>query len=64
MIVCLCKGVNDRRIREEIRAGARSVAEIRQSCSAGSDCGACITQIRQLLGTVAAAARSDDSRRG
>ncbi|HFE47381.1 MAG TPA: (2Fe-2S)-binding protein [Nannocystis exedens] len=49
MIVCLCKGVSSRTILEEARRGACTLQQIRQSCQAGSGCGACVRQIRQLL---------------
>ena len=51
MIVCICKGVNDRKLREEIRNGNRTLREIRSCCGAGTDCGACTRQIRDLLAT-------------
>lgn len=53
MIVCLCKGVSSRTILDEARRGACTLKQIRQSCQAGTDCGACVKQIRQLLDTVA-----------
>lgn len=52
MIVCLCKGVSSRTILDEARRGHCTVKQIRQSCQAGSSCGACVRQIRQLLETV------------
>lgn len=53
MIVCLCKGVSSRTIVDEARRGACTLKQIRQSCQAGSGCGACVPQIRQLLESVA-----------
>lgn len=55
MIVCLCKGVSSRTILDEARRGACTLKQIRQSCQAGTGCGACVQQIRQLLETVAPA---------
>jgi bacterioferritin-associated ferredoxin len=52
MIVCLCKGVSSRTILDEARRGACTLKQIRQACQAGTDCGACVRQIRQLLETV------------
>ena len=51
MLVCICKGVSDRKIREEIRKGSHTLREIRDCCAAGTDCGACTRQIRELLAT-------------
>lgn len=53
MIVCLCKGVSSRTILDEARRGACTLMQIRQTCQAGTDCGACTRQIRQLLDSVA-----------
>ncbi len=49
MIVCLCKGVSSRTILDEARRGSRTVGQIARSCQAGTGCGACVRQIRELL---------------
>lgn len=49
MLVCICKGVSDRRITEEIRRGNRSLQQIQKGCRAGTDCGSCVKQIRRML---------------
>ena len=54
MLVCLCKGVSDRRIREEVRRGANTLLQIRQACAAGTDCGTCTKQIRQVMASAGA----------
>lgn len=58
MIVCLCKGVSSRTILAEIRRGNCTLKGISQSCQAGTGCGACVQQIRELIATGNAAARS------
>jgi bacterioferritin-associated ferredoxin len=49
MIVCHCKAVNDRAIRDVIRRGARSPREVGLACQAGRRCGGCIPTVRELL---------------
>jgi bacterioferritin-associated ferredoxin len=49
MIVCVCHAVNDRKIKEVIQNGARSVSAIARSCRAGTDCGACCSSLRNML---------------
>ena len=49
MIVCHCKAVNDRAIREAIRRGARTPREVALACQAGRRCGGCIPTVRELL---------------
>lgn len=49
MIVCLCKGVNDREIRSAIRQGSATVREVGQRVHAGTDCGMCRADIRGLI---------------
>ncbi|NVB37374.1 (2Fe-2S)-binding protein [Pseudenhygromyxa sp. WMMC2535] len=56
MLVCICKGVSDRRISEEIRRGACTVKQIQDGCQAGTDCKSCVRQIRQMITTQAKAA--------
>jgi len=49
MIVCHCKAVNDRSIREAVRCGARSPREVALACQAGRSCGGCRPLVRQLI---------------
>jgi len=49
MLVCICKGVSDRRITEEIRRGACTLRQIQDGCQAGTDCKGCVRHIRQML---------------
>lgn len=48
-LVCLCYGVNDRRIRREIASGATSIAEISARCSAGGNCHGCHDTLDDLI---------------
>ena len=64
MIVCICKGVSDRKIHEEIRKGHKTLAQIRSGCRAGTDCGACVQQIRKMLGHQTAVSREDEAPAG
>jgi len=57
MIVCLCKGVSSRTILAEVRRGACTVKGIAQACQAGTGCGACVHQIRELIQTSSPSAR-------
>lgn len=49
MIVCLCHGVNDRKIRSLASEGASTVAEVSRRCGAGTDCGRCKRHIKDLV---------------
>ena len=49
MIVCVCKAVSDRKILQEIDNGATTMADIKKHCTAATDCGSCVPQIRQML---------------
>ena len=48
-LVCLCHGVNERRVRREIEHGATSIGEIAERCGAGSCCYGCHPTIDALL---------------
>lgn len=56
MLVCICKAVSDRRIKEEVNRGARTLQQIRRACDAGTDCGSCTKQIRQIVSSCTGAA--------
>ncbi|TPV92520.1 MAG: hypothetical protein B7733_25495 [Myxococcales bacterium FL481] len=53
VLVCICKGLSDRRIREEIRRGCTTLRSLQQSCGAGTDCGQCARQVRSMIDTTA-----------
>jgi bacterioferritin-associated ferredoxin len=48
-LVCLCHGVNERRVRREIDHGAASIDDIAERCLAGSCCQNCHPTLEQLL---------------
>ena len=58
MLICLCKGVSDKKILDLIDAGAKSLKDIMASCKAGSDCGSCVCHVKELLMQNAAQAKS------
>ncbi len=41
MYVCICKGVTDKAIREQVAAGARSLAEVSRATGCSTQCGKC-----------------------
>lgn len=49
MLICHCRIVSDREIREAIASGAADVCAVAEICSAGSRCGGCRPAIRRLL---------------
>ena len=49
MLICHCRAVNDRVIRDTIAAGARRPEDIALRCGAGSRCGGCLPALRELL---------------
>jgi bacterioferritin-associated ferredoxin len=49
MFVCLCKGINDRTIRGLVRSGHTTLKDVMRKCQAGTDCGACVCTIRELI---------------
>jgi bacterioferritin-associated ferredoxin len=48
-LVCLCHGVNERRVRREIEHGATSIDQVAERCGAGSCCLGCHPTIDALL---------------
>ena len=50
MIVCMCRGINDRQIGDAIRRGACSLEDITRRCQgAGGECGICRSDIATQL---------------
>lgn len=49
MLVCHCKRVCDRTVREVVQCGARSVDDVGEACRAGTGCGGCRPLIDALI---------------
>lgn len=49
MLVCHCRRVNDRAIRDAARDGARTFEEVGDACGAGTGCGGCKPAIAELI---------------
>lgn len=49
MIVCFCAASNERDVQQALDAGARSLCEIGDRCSAGLDCGLCHETLLTML---------------
>lgn len=56
MIVCICRGKNERDVQAAIDRGATSVLDLMR-CGIGDQCGSCHNSLRMML-SEAAAARS------
>ena len=57
MMVCLCEGVSERKVRKAIDHGAASVDEVTAMCRAGGRCGGCRPTIDQMVTARVAEAR-------
>lgn len=49
MIVCVCKGVSDRRIREAVREGCVSVKAVSRELGVATQCGKCACHARDVV---------------
>jgi bacterioferritin-associated ferredoxin len=49
MLVCLCKGVSDKKIKSLVENGASSLREVMTTCHAGMDCGSCVCALREIV---------------
>lgn len=49
MVVCLCQGVSDKKVRASIEAGARTRQQVTDACGAGDGCGTCHRTIKSLI---------------
>lgn len=49
MILCSCRAVSDRAVREAVRVGARSMGGVARATGGGSCCGGCVASVRAVL---------------
>jgi bacterioferritin-associated ferredoxin len=55
VIICICRGKNERDVMQAIDNGATTVREL-QRCGIGDQCGSCHNSLRMMLAQAAAAA--------
>lgn len=55
MIICICRGKNERDVMKAIDNGATTVRDL-QRCGIGDQCGSCHNSLRAMLAEAAAAA--------
>jgi bacterioferritin-associated ferredoxin len=68
MLVCHCRRVTDRQVREAIDCGARTLDDVSEQCGAAQQCGGCEFAVTNLLSTALATGaglldRDSESRR-
>lgn len=49
MYVCLCKGITDKAIKQQVAAGVETMRELKICTGLGSQCGQCTCQASQIL---------------
>ena len=49
MYICICKGVTERAIREQVCAGARSVDEVSRRTGCSTQCGKCLLRAERVV---------------
>ncbi|MFP6665239.1 MAG: (2Fe-2S)-binding protein [Deltaproteobacteria bacterium] len=49
MVVCLCQGISEKRVRAAIRTGASTRKQVTKACRAGGGCGGCHEVIKDLI---------------
>ena len=55
MLLCICKGVSDSHIKEQVSQGACTMQKLRCQTGIGTQCGVCRKSARQLLNQIVAA---------
>jgi bacterioferritin-associated ferredoxin len=55
MIVCVCKAVSDRHIRQAAKCGATHVRDLTRELGVGTCCGKCLPEARATLSACLAA---------
>ena len=49
MLVCHCRRISDREIRDCARSGSISVEAVAKNCGASSSCGGCRPEVERLV---------------
>lgn len=49
MFICVCKGLDEKSLREMSKKGVDTLSKVVKSCGAGGDCGTCAFKINRVL---------------
>jgi bacterioferritin-associated ferredoxin len=49
MYVCLCAGVTNQTVAQEVAAGASTSKQVADACGAGAECGRCRRTVRAII---------------
>jgi bacterioferritin-associated ferredoxin len=49
MYVCICKAVTDKQIRQSVKEGVASYAELQKALSVGLQCGKCCHEAQDII---------------
>ena len=49
MYVCLCHGLTEKQIKNALEESDNSLRNLQLKCGAGTDCGSCIRELREML---------------
>ena len=49
MLICHCKAVYEREIRELVRGGAVTRSQVAIACQAGTECGGCSAAVDEII---------------
>jgi bacterioferritin-associated ferredoxin len=49
MVICLCKGVTDGKLRWLVQNGATTLRQVVKTCHAGTDCGTCACHVKEIV---------------
>ncbi|HZR80618.1 MAG TPA: (2Fe-2S)-binding protein [Candidatus Binatia bacterium] len=58
MVVCLCQGVSDKKVRRAIEEGATCRRAVTEACGAGGVCGGCHRTIADMIREARAASEA------
>ncbi len=49
MYVCICKSVNETKIRQEVREGRGRLCDLKENLGVGSQCGQCVDHAQEIV---------------
>ena len=49
MFICVCKGLDEKSLREKCDQGIDTLSKVVKDCGAGGDCGTCAFKINRIL---------------
>ncbi|MBR1376155.1 MAG: (2Fe-2S)-binding protein [Cardiobacteriaceae bacterium] len=49
MYICICRAISEKKVKESVKEGKKSIKELCNSLGAGNECGKCLPVLAEIV---------------